>query len=122
MYQVLPIWEGTSSVMSLDVVRAISKTRGEALVALSSKVASVVETSRTVPGLEDVSEKVARAVKDVVTSVRDNPESIEAMARDLCVSIAHTYIATLLIGKTFPVVKVTLDTKLSVHSPVCLKR
>merc|ERR1719450_261761 len=95
--QVLPIWEGTSSVMSLDVVRAISKTRGEALVALSSKVASVVDTSRTVPGLEDVSEKVARAVKDVVTSVRDNPERIEAMARDLCVSIAHTYIATLLI-------------------------
>ena len=26
--QVLPIWEGNSSVMSLDVVRAIQKTKG----------------------------------------------------------------------------------------------
>jgi len=95
--QVLPIWEGTSSVMSLDVVRAITKTKGEALVALVTKVDSVMSTARTVPSLEDVSEKTSRAVKDMVTSVRDNPDRIEAMARDLCVSIAHTYIATLLI-------------------------
>ena len=85
--------------MSLDVVRAISKTKGEALVALASKVDSVMEKSRTVPSLEDVSGKVSRAVKDLATAVRDNPDNIEAMARDLCVSIAHTYIATLLIGE-----------------------
>ena len=84
--------------MSLDVVRAITKTKGEALVALVTKVDSVMSTARTVPSLEDVSEKTSRAVKDMVTSVRDNPDRIEAMARDLCVSIAHTYIATLLIG------------------------
>ena len=84
--------------MSLDVVRAITKTKGEALVALVTKVDSVMSTARTVPSLEDVSEKTSRAVKDMVTSVRDNPGRIEAMARDLCVSIAHTYIATLLIG------------------------
>merc|ERR1719189_2654535 len=43
--QVLPIWEGTSSVMSLDVVRALQKTGGEALVALQSRVDEIAQNS-----------------------------------------------------------------------------
>ena len=41
--QVLPIWEGTSSLMSLDVVRAITKTRGEVLRAFSARVNNIVD-------------------------------------------------------------------------------
>ena len=40
--KVLPIWEGTSSVMALDVMRAINKTQGAAMAALHSRVASIL--------------------------------------------------------------------------------
>ena len=39
--QVLPIWEGTSSVMSLDVLRAINKSRGASLQALQCRIEKI---------------------------------------------------------------------------------
>lgn len=39
--QVLPIWEGTSSVMSLDVLRAINKSRGGSLLALQCRIEKI---------------------------------------------------------------------------------
>ena len=36
--QVLPIWEGTSTVMSLDVLRAIQKSKGNVLNSLFNEV------------------------------------------------------------------------------------
>ncbi|CAL4175553.1 unnamed protein product, partial [Meganyctiphanes norvegica] len=36
--QVLPIWEGTSNIMSLDVLRSILKTNGAVLAALYQDV------------------------------------------------------------------------------------
>ena len=34
----MPIWEGTSSVNSLDVLRAINKSRGAALMVLQTRI------------------------------------------------------------------------------------
>ena len=36
--QVLPIWEGSSTVMSLNVLRAIQKSKGNVLNSLSNEV------------------------------------------------------------------------------------
>merc|ERR1719315_564179 len=47
--QVLPIWEGTSSVMSLDVVRAIQKTKGEAMAAFHHRVSSILKNASNYP-------------------------------------------------------------------------
>ena len=44
--QVLPIWEGTSNVMALDVLRAIAKTNGESLKAFVVRIGEI--TSRFV--------------------------------------------------------------------------
>jgi len=41
--KVLPIWEGTSNVMALDVLRAISKTGGESLKAFGARVNQITE-------------------------------------------------------------------------------
>ena len=38
LIQVLPIWEGTSTVMSLDVLRAIQKSKGNVLNSLFNEV------------------------------------------------------------------------------------
>ena len=94
--QVLPIWEGTSSVMSLDVVRALQKTGGEALVALQSRVEQIVKTSP--PALTSSGSVISSSMSNIVKTIHANPDKIQANARDLCLSIAHTYIAALLLG------------------------
>ena len=94
--QVLPIWEGTSSVMSLDVVRALQKTGGEALVALQSRVETIVKSSP--PALVHTATGISQAMSNILKTIHSNPDKIQANARDLCLSIAHTYIAALLLG------------------------
>lgn len=95
--QVLPIWEGTSNVMSLDVVRAISKTRGEALTAFYSRVSGIVATAEGHAELGACAEKLQVAVTRMLTMVKENPEMLEYAARDFALSLATTYIAALLI-------------------------
>ena len=85
--------------MSLDVVRALSKTKGEALIALKKKILSVTGAAKGVDELEEAGRKVETAVDQLVKSVVSNQENIEVVARDLTVSIAYTYIAALLIGE-----------------------
>ena len=94
--QVLPIWEGTSSVMSLDVVRALQKTGGEALVALQARVEQIVQNSP--PSLTASGTAISSSMSNILKTIHFNPERIQASARDLCLSIAHTYIAALLLG------------------------
>ena len=98
--QVLPIWEGTSSVMSLDVVRALQKTGGEALVALQSRVEEIVKSAPS--SLVDTGAAVSLAMSNILKTIHANPDKIQANARDLCLSIAHTYIAALLLGRSEP--------------------
>ena len=96
--QVLPIWEGTSSVMSLDVVRALQKTGGEALVALQSRVEQIVQHSPS--ALSPSGCAISSSMSNIVKTIHSDPDRIQANARDLCLSIAHTYIAALLLGMT----------------------
>ena len=85
--------------MSLDVVRALQKTNGEALVAFKSKIESELNAASAVSGFREASAEIRRSVDQIVEKVSKNPESLQLMARDLTVSLAHTYIAALLIGK-----------------------
>merc|ERR1719510_1557814 len=47
--QVLPIWEGTSNVMALDVLRAMAKSKGEALRAFQHRIACIIQESSKSP-------------------------------------------------------------------------
>ena len=95
--QVLPIWEGTSSVMSLDVVRAIHKTKGEAMTAFHSRVQGILTQAIRCPAMSNTSSIISKSLANIINTMQSNPESVQAMARDFCLSLAHTYIAALLL-------------------------
>jgi len=93
--QVLPIWEGTTNVLSLDTLRAIQKA--EALPAW-------IEDSRRrlaeMKGAEDVAQ-VADAVKTIEQRigriVAAGSQAAQAAARSVAYSIARTEAALLLL-------------------------
>ena len=95
--EVLPIWEGTSSINALDTVRAINKTRGAALAALVARVDKIAAEAGT--ELADTGAAVARAAHTLAAAAEERGEQLQHLARDLTTSIAHTYIAALLIGE-----------------------
>jgi len=93
--QVLPIWEGTSSVMAMDVFRALSKSGGSALSAFHSRVNSILTQSDCAPGLS----RPVTALRSAMSSLTalDCLALPQAAARDLSVSLAHIYIGSLLV-------------------------
>jgi len=93
--QVLPIWEGTSTVMSLDVLRAINKSQGAALSALQLRIRKIAEEADS-QGLSEAA-LVVNSVTELLELVKRHSDCLEAASRDLCVSIAHIYIAALLL-------------------------
>ena len=99
----LPIWEGTSSINALDTVRAINKTRGAALAALVTRVdqiaAEAVVAGAELAELADTAAAVARAAHTLAAAAAERGDQLQHLARDLTTSIAHTYIAALLIGE-----------------------
>lgn len=96
--QVLPIWEGTSNVMSLDVIRALIKTNGEALKAFEAKVSAVADqaSKSNQNTIKDASKAIRQSSRGILRFASDRPDQLEKASRDLSVSLAHTYIATLL--------------------------
>ena len=57
--QVLPVWEGTTNVLSLDVIRALTKTRGEAWTALVADVTDrLLPPAAAHPALKPLTDKV----------------------------------------------------------------
>ena len=97
--EVLPIWEGTSSINALDTVRAINKTRGAALAALVARVDKIAAEAGAGAELADTAAVVARAAHTLAAAAEERGEQLQHLARDLTTSIAHTYIAALLIGE-----------------------
>ena len=91
--QVLPIWEGTTNVLSLDVLRAIARTG-----ALKPWLASVRERVRAIdhPSFAASATRVGRAAEHIGRFAARSPddESLEAGARELAMAIARTEAAT----------------------------
>jgi putative acyl-CoA dehydrogenase len=96
--QVLSIWEGTTNVLSLDVLRAIEKTG--ALAALLAEVRVRLERTR-LPALGSVVERVQHAVARIETyashASREGSDYRQAGARRLAFALARTTAASLLI-------------------------
>ena len=94
--QVLPIWEGTTNVLSLDVLRAIARTD-----ALAPWLAHLRERmSRQLPAvLEPLAERVREAAVRIERWVAraEDPIVREAGARSLAFAIARTAAASRLV-------------------------
>ena len=94
--QVLPIWEGTSSVISLDVLRAMKNSNGEALLAFKSHVLQICKESSSDTELKGFCEQIEKSLEGIVGFVMNCSSKLETAARDFTVSLAQIYIAALL--------------------------
>lgn len=95
--QVLPIWEGTTNILSLDVLRCFAKTNGEVLKAFVSSSKACIAAGKSVPSLHRACSKVENALEDIGNFVQNHPHLLVVAARDISYSIARTYIGALLL-------------------------
>lgn len=96
--QVLPLWEGTTNVLSLDMLRAMS--RDDAVKPLLDDIGRMLVDAHRVPELAGVVEEVGAAVTalgDRLAAMGAQPRQVvEAGARELAFALAAGYIGALL--------------------------
>ncbi|XP_043924301.1 acyl-CoA dehydrogenase family member 11-like [Protopterus annectens] len=99
--QVLSIWEGTTNILSLDVLRAITKTRGQVLAVFSYAVKSKLEAAADIPELKQAvkAEQIAlgRLEEFIHKAGTQEASFLEVAARDLSYSLARIYAGALLV-------------------------
>ncbi|MFC0506105.1 acyl-CoA dehydrogenase family protein [Micromonospora costi] len=96
--QVLPIWEGTTNVLALDVLRAVS--REDAGTPLLRRLDAAADLARPIsPALADTLAAVTGELRDRLAGVAADPQSaaVVAGARDLALRLAHALTAALLV-------------------------
>lgn len=101
--QVLPIWEGTTNILSLDVLRGIMKSGRQTMETFLRQV-----HTRTASFLSAANEDIQTTAQAIgqscdkfkgfmVASANQDPAYMEMAARDLAFSISRTYIGLLLL-------------------------
>ena len=96
--QVLPIWEGTTNVLSLDTLRALGK--GGAFEAIQGEVERNLGDA-TDPGLARPADVARAALRHAVTWARgaqSEPQRLEAGARRLALTLGRSLSLALLAG------------------------
>jgi len=98
--QVLPIWEGTTIVLSLDVLRVLVRNRG-AIAVWEQRILHTLDAAcQKESQLGAICEKIREAVAQVIHYLKSSSKSelrLQLYARELSFSIAQTYIASLLV-------------------------
>ncbi|XP_077153202.1 acyl-CoA dehydrogenase family member 11-like isoform X2 [Ranitomeya variabilis] len=99
--QVLTIWEGTTNVLSLDVLRSVIKSQGQVLSAYFSSTQEMLEASSNVPGLSQPVSRLLQALQNLKVFTQKAGERgsnyMELAARDFAYSIAKIYIGCLFV-------------------------
>ncbi len=96
--QVLPIWEGTTNVLSLDTLRALGK--GGALEAIAREIETNVAGARD-PGLAAPGNAARAAAKHAaawLTEAMTQPARLEAGARRFAMTLGRSLELALLVG------------------------
>ena len=92
-FQVLSIWEGTTNILSLDVLRAIAKSNGEVLKAFYSETNKRISQVKD-PSLLPSANKVKLSSDAIMTFVNNTlgDNSLhQTAARDFAYSLCRTY-------------------------------
>lgn len=96
--QVLSIWEGTSNVLSLDVLRVLTKSNGEALVCFNNVINCKLRNALSTSGdLKSSAEHIVAGLNETAKVISENPRLLEVGARYFAYSLARTYAAAVLI-------------------------
>jgi acyl-CoA dehydrogenase len=96
--QVLPIWEGTTNVLSLDLLRA--ESREEAVTALLGDLTAQLAAVRAASSADVDTGLVERSHADLLRQVRAWPDAdgdeLQARMREFALRLGRTYAAALL--------------------------
>ncbi|XP_012718892.2 acyl-CoA dehydrogenase family member 11 [Fundulus heteroclitus] len=99
--QVLSIWEGTTNVLSLDVLRCVARSSGMVLHAYFAHVKSLLAGASGVSSLAPAVKAIAGAQSELEQFVQiaasRPPSYLQLAARDLAYSLARIYAGALLI-------------------------
>ncbi|KAE8292237.1 Acyl-CoA dehydrogenase family member 11 [Larimichthys crocea] len=99
--QVLSIWEGTTNVLSLDVLRCVARSSGLVLHAYFTHTKSLLAGASSVSSLAPAVKALDRALSElqdfVQVAASRGPAYLELGARDLAYSLARIYAGALLI-------------------------
>ena len=99
--QVLPIWEGTSTVMSLDVLRSIQKSRGSTLKTLLGDIQQKIESASARQALEPAVVSLGGHLRSlgkfIKKSQMETADFQLKSARDFAFTLAKLYQAVLLL-------------------------
>lgn len=99
--QVLSIWEGTTNILSLDVLRCVARSSGMVLHAYFTHTKSLIAGASGVSALTPAVKAVDGALSELKELVQEAsakaPSFLELAARDLAYSLARIYIGALLI-------------------------
>ncbi|XP_014786027.1 acyl-CoA dehydrogenase family member 11 [Octopus bimaculoides] len=94
--QVLPIWEGTTNILSLDVLRALHSSK-EILESFGNNVRMLVSSASQHELLNTASCNVVKAMDETMQMMISNKDVLASAARDLAFSFARIYISALLL-------------------------
>jgi alkylation response protein AidB-like acyl-CoA dehydrogenase len=95
--QVLPIWEGTTNVLSVDVLRAL--LRGEGVTQVLERIRAAAELTGTrLPRLSGILSTALSGLREQLTDAAKDPtgDRVRAGARELALRLATTLTAGLL--------------------------
>ncbi|NXP46761.1 ACD11 dehydrogenase, partial [Heliornis fulica] len=98
---VLSIWEGTTNILSLDVLRSLSKTRGRALAVFFTAAQKKLELASSHAELEPAVKRARDAVSSLAQFMHEagsrGAVTMELAARDFSYSLARIYAGALLL-------------------------
>lgn len=98
--QVLSIWEGTTNIISLDVIRVILKSKTEALKYFSEVVNTYLQekNDKDLDACIKTIKKQLQYTHDFIErAAKENISLLNTASRDLSFSLAHIYVGALLI-------------------------
>jgi hypothetical protein len=96
--QVLAIWEGTTNVLSLDLLRAIEKEGAfEALVGATQARLSAISHAELASSATRAREALSRVMAFLPKAAQAGPDAIQASARVFAFSMARVFAAALLL-------------------------
>jgi len=96
--QVMPIWEGTTNVLSLDVLRAIQKSNGGVLVSFNKEVTRRLAQIKLIPAeeLHESVNRVYQALERTMQFAQQHSDKLEVAAREFAFSLSRIYMGNTL--------------------------
>ena len=86
------IWEGTTNILSLDVLRAVQKSKGAVLTHFSDEITQLLQPAKNCGELEFSSVKVEQSLQDVLTlATKMSADKLAMSAREFAYSLAQNY-------------------------------